>query len=260
MSKQDMNEIDLLETWIGDMLESVNNFKEPILDESIMKIMKITCDAFKQDVHVFITAVEILEEYMRRKYEKQECNYDQILILAASLFISSKYTGVQIELKIKYINKILQRLTNVEYESKIIISAEVEILKTLDGSLPITTVVDDLNTIIELHIRENHLKANLRLLCLEILQLLYICRKNLFMELKEIYNQNKDSLLVLKFLMNSKLYIPVCILITSLHLTQYKHILDINSMTNNITRLTKIHSDHLNILAGILINLIQNNI
>ncbi|KAK9883731.1 hypothetical protein WA026_001919 [Henosepilachna vigintioctopunctata] len=259
MASQNTNELELLQIWFKEMDKPLHQYEEPILEESSLKILKIACDTFKQDIHVFITSIEVLEEYIRRKLKNEETLYDEVLILATSIFISSKYTGELIDLKIKYIIKFLQKLTNVDYQYKIITATEIEILRTLGGSLPLATIVDDINTVIELHVRESRLKANVRPLCLEILQLIYICRKRWFTELKNLYCQNEDSFLVFKFLMVNRLYIPVVVLITSLHLTNYKHILDIHSVINDITQFSKIHSDHLNILAGIMINLIRKN-
>ncbi|XP_044758947.1 uncharacterized protein LOC123316786 [Coccinella septempunctata] len=255
MSSLTDNDAELLQSWLDDMTKQLQQYKEPILEEEVVKVLKIACDTFKQDVHVFVTSIEVLEEYIRRK----DKTYDEILILATSIFISSKYTGEQIDLKAKYIVKFLQRITNVQYNFKEVVAAEIEILRTLDGSLPMSTIVDDINTIIELHVRETRLKANVRPLCLEIVQLMYLCRKTWFAELKSIYSQNEESFLVLKFLMGCRLYLPVVILITCLHLTNYKYILDIGSIISDMTCLTKIHSDHLRVCAGIIINLIQNN-
>lgn len=250
-----INDVELLQTWLQEMTKNLQQYKEPILDEEVVKILKIACDTFKQDVHVFVTSIEILEEYIRRKDKIS----DEILILATSIFISSKYTGEQIDLKAKYIVKFLQRITNLQYNFSEVVAAEVEILRTLEGSLPMSTIVDDINTIIELHVHEKRLKANIRPLCLEIVQLMYICRKTWFTELKNIYSQNEGSLLVLKFLIGCRLYLPVVILITCLHITNYTHILDIGSIIRDMTDLTKIHSDHLRVCAGIIINLIQSN-
>ncbi|XP_045476530.1 uncharacterized protein LOC123682141 [Harmonia axyridis] len=255
MSSNTDNDVELLQVWLEDMTKNLQQYKEPILDEEVVKVLKIACDTFKQDVHVFVSSIEILEEYIRRK----DKNYDEILILATSIFISSKFTGEQIDLKAKYIVKFLHRLTNVEYNFREVVAAEVDILRILDGSLPMSTIVDDINTIIELHVREIRLKANIRPLSLEIVQLLYICRKTWFHELKNIYSQNEESFLVLKFLIGCRLYLPVVILITCLHLTNYKYILDIGSIINDMTNLTKIHHDHLRVCAGIMINLVKSN-
>ncbi|RZC42224.1 hypothetical protein BDFB_012119 [Asbolus verrucosus] len=232
-------------------------YKEPILDMNTVKIFKQICEAFEQNTHVFILSIEVAEDYIRAKNAKNQKINDPLLAAVTITFICHKCEGAPETLKVKHVVDILFYFTHKWYASTEITSMEGDILVTLNGKLPITTTLDDLDVIIEKYIRESRLRANVRPLCLKILEYIYMERVRWFEELKDIYNQNKDCVIVFQSLISSKFYVPVSILITALRLTHYQHILDIETILADITKYTRIHVDHLSILAAKIMEIIN---
>ncbi|KAJ8945708.1 hypothetical protein NQ314_009070 [Rhamnusium bicolor] len=241
-------ENDLLSDWINELQYKKGEYAEPILAPETVNLIKLACDTFNQDIHVLIMSVDILEEYIRRKNAKNEEISENVVTIAAIIFMSSKYMGEQ-DLKVQYIEKFLNKITGKTYFSNIIKLTEMEILSTLDNKLPVTTRVDDLNAFVTKYERECRVKATIRPLCLDILEVLYMTRDKWFFELKTVYNQNEEALDVFKSLMSSRLHLPVGILIYTLSHTYYRHSISIESIIKELMNRMQIHSDHINVLV-----------
>lgn len=254
MENYNSNENYLLKMWLEDMKKTSYVYKEPILDVYAIKFIKSICHAFQQDVHVFIMSVDLLEEYIRRKHEEE---FDEILAIMIAILISNKCVGTQTNVKITNITALLLNLTGTHYTNNQIVKAELEIYQHIDNYIPITTIVDDVNTFVENFARDSQLLVDIRSLCLDILEVVYILRKEWFFDVKKMYD-TKPALKVFRNLMENKLYLPVCILISALRLTKYRNTLNINSILLKLTKITKIHSDHINILSDKITNVIDD--
>ncbi|KAG5889963.1 hypothetical protein JTB14_020251 [Gonioctena quinquepunctata] len=248
-------ESELLTEWLSDMQNNEGKYMEPILDTRCTIVMKEVCNMFKQDIHVFVFSVNILEEYLSRKAQRQQEVDDPALTLMATVFISSKYIGDQ-DLKSQYIESVLKKISGRRYNSKTIKLKEMEILNTLDNNLPLMNNVDDLNTFIVKFEKESKIKASISPVCLDILEMLYLTRNQWFFDLKNLYNNNQEALKVFKQLIKSRFYLPIGILIYVFKNSSYGNSFDVDVITNDLSTRSQIHVDHLNALVSKIYNVI----
>ncbi|XP_068913392.1 uncharacterized protein [Tenebrio molitor] len=250
-------ESDLLLHWFIEIGKKGVAYKEPVLGAKTVRFFKQICEAFEQNTHVFVMTIEVAEEYIRaKKLKKQKIN-DPLLAAVTITFICHKCEGARESLKVKHVVDLLFHFTHKCYNPTQVTAMEGDILVTLNGKLPITTALDDMDVIIEKYVKETRLKANVRPLCLKILECAYMERNNWFEELKIIYSQNKECVVVFRHLVSSKFYVPVSILITAIELTHYRHILDVDTILADVTKHTKIHQDHLRILVAKMIEIMS---
>ncbi|XP_074039870.1 uncharacterized protein [Leptinotarsa decemlineata] len=242
-------ESELLTEWLSEMQSNEAKYKEPILDIRCSILLKEVCSMLRQDIHVFVFSINILEEYISRKTQMQQDINDPALTLMATVFISSKYIGDQ-DLKSKYIESVLRKISGQRVSSKTLKLKEMEILKVLDNCLPLVNDVDDLNTFIVKFEKESKIKATIIPLCMDILEMLYLTRNQWFFELKVLYTNNNEALSVFKRLMKNRLYLPMGILLYVFNHTLYTHSFDVSEITNDLSVHSQIHVDHLNALVS----------
>lgn len=242
-------ENELLADWVDELKYKKGDYLEPLICEQTINLIKLTCTTFNQDIHVFIMSVDTLEDYIRRKSLNDEDIPENALVVAAIVFMASKYMGEQ-DLKVQYIEKFLTKITGKEYPRNAVKRTEMEILKTLDNKLPVITRVDDLNTFVTKYERECMIKVSIRPLCLDILEALYLTRDKWFFELKTVYVQSEEALNVFKSLMSSRFYLPVGILLYAFLHTNYKHFVCIDNIIEELTSRMHIHADHISLLVS----------
>lgn len=250
----------LLLHWFLDIGKKRNMYKEPILDETAVEFIKLICDTFEQGTNVFIMTTEVAENYLQMKKFKNEKITDPLLVVVTITFISHKLEGALESLKVKHVVNLMFHFTGRYYYSAQILAMESDILTTLNTGIPVTTVLDDMDVIIEKYMGESRLKGCIRPLCLQVLEIVYLEKKQWFKELKVIYSQNKDCQNVFRHLISSKFYIPVSVFITAIELTHYRHVLDVDSLLTDLTKQTKIHEDHVRLLTAKMIEIISNKI
>ncbi|CAH1100265.1 unnamed protein product [Psylliodes chrysocephalus] len=255
LSKYESN---LLTEWLSEMLKNEGKYLEPILDTRSTILIKDICNMLKQDIHVFGFAVDTIEEYIARKSSRGEEIDDPALTLVSTIFICSKYLGDQ-DLKIPSLGNILKKVTGHVYEPKLIRLKEMEILTVLNHSLPINNNVEDLKAFVTKFEKESRIKVSILPICIEILELMYLTRKEWFYSLKKLYIISNEAMKVFKKLITSRFYLPIGILIYVFKNTSYSNTLDVDSILEDLANGSKIHSDHLNALVS-KINEIMNNL
>lgn len=251
-------EEELIIHWLKNMENQEWQYQEPILDSETTAVLRYACTSLQQDVHVFVNSVEILEEYIRKKNNIGHKIENPILTLSAVVSISSKYKGEQ-DLKLKYIQDVLKKVTGKSYELRQLLLAEIEILNTVENKLFLESVVDDLTTLATKIEHELKIKASIVPLCLNVLEIMYILRKDWFFEFKDIYSINDEALYAFKKLICSRFFIPSAIVIYALEQTAYKNSLNINLIAEQLATLCKVHTDHLQGLIMKINDFIQKN-
>ncbi|CAG9856169.1 unnamed protein product [Phyllotreta striolata] len=241
-------ESELVVEWLNKMLKCEGKYLEPILDLQSTVLMKDVCSMLKQDVHVFTFSVDTLEDYISKKSALSQEIPDPVLALVCTIFVCSKYIGEQ-DIKIKHLTIVLKKLTGQIYDPTAIKSAEVEILSTLNNNLPINNNVEDLKTFVAKFERECPIKVSIIPLCVEIMEMLYLTRKEWFYSLKELYVNTKEALRVFNKLIRSRFYLPIGILIYAFRNTTYSKTLSVNNMLEDFAKGSQIHVDHLNALC-----------
>lgn len=237
-------EEELIIQWLRNMENQEWQYQEPILDSETTVILSHACTSLQQDIHVFVHSIEILEEYIRKKNSINHKIENPILTVSAVVSISSKYKGEQ-DLKLKHIQDLLRNITGKSYDLRELLLAEIEILNTIDNKLFLETVVDDLTTVATKVEHELKIKASIVPLCLDVLEVMYLMRKDWFFEFKDIYGINEETSFIFKKLVCSRFFIPSAIVVYVLEQTAYKNSLDINMIVEQLATLCKVHVDHL---------------
>ncbi|XP_030745296.1 uncharacterized protein LOC115874328 [Sitophilus oryzae] len=254
-----MNKIfekNLLKNWFEQMEHELDYYKEPILEEYTVGVIQLACNTFNQELQVFFMTVDVIEQYIYLKDLRGEKIYDPLFSVCVVFFIVSKYVGGTFEMKTPSIQKFMLTMTGREYTTKMIISLEREILHILDCRLPFTTVLDDFNTFFQ-HVRTDYrLNDTLHRLCINIFQLVYLLRKIWFEELKDLYSDDPTAF---RYLMCSKFFLPIGILVSAFRLTNYQFILDIDYFLQKLRIVTKIHPDHIYAFSTIILNCISTH-
>lgn len=237
-------EEELVTDWLKNMENSEWQYKEPILDSETIGVLRNACTTLQQDIHVFVNSVEILEDYIRKNNDLRHKIDDPILTVAAVITISSKNSGDQ-DLKLNHVQNLLNRLTGRVYTVRDVFLKEINILKTLDNKLAIETVVDDLKTLTAKFEYESKIKVSILPLCLDILEMMYLTRKDWFFEFKEIYCVSEEALFIFEKLMCSRFFLPSAIIVFTLNQTAYRDSLNITMIMRELAALSKVHCDHL---------------
>lgn len=236
-------EEELIEDWVKNMETQEWQYKEPIINSETVSVLKNVCKHLHQDIHVFVTAVELLENYIRVKFNDVQKIKDPFLSIAAAITISSKQVGDK-EIKVKYVQDWLVESKGTLYNQQDILSAEMEMLNSIE-SLPHETVVDDLTTLATKFEHNYKIKASILPLCLNVLEMLYLTRNEWFVEFKTLYALTKETSFIFTKLMRSRMYIPSAVIIYALKLTAYKDSFDIKLVTEDLAARCEIHVDHL---------------
>ncbi|XP_057666742.1 uncharacterized protein LOC130900254 [Diorhabda carinulata] len=250
------SESELLTDWLEEMFLNEKLYLEPQLDRATTILVKDVCNLLRHDNHVFAFSVDTLEEYIRRKAILEEEIDDPALTVVVTIFICGKVVGIQ-DVKIKILQNILRRMTGRNYHTNIIKQKEMEILKTFDYSLPINNDVDDLKTFISKFETQSCIRVSIISLCCEILEALYITRSHWFYSLKNMYIVSNEALEVFKKLMQSRLYLPIGILISAFRITSYKNTLNVDKILEDLANGSQIHTDHFNALISKIIEIIN---
>nr|CAH7725397.1 unnamed protein product [Callosobruchus chinensis] len=218
-------ETDMLSDWLSNMQKKNDEYKEPALEKHTLNFLRVTARALKQDVRVFVSAVDILEEYISVKGEARISH--PTLVAVSSVFIACKCVGDQ-GLKIQHLQSFLQKVTGIV------------------NNVPVTNKVDDLTTLVFKFEKDTRIRANVMPICLDIMEMLYLTKKVWFYRFKEIYCMNKMARRVFGKLMKHCLFLPICILIFVLRNTKYQHCLDVDKILQDMSQKCTIHSDHVN--------------
>ncbi|KAK9883735.1 hypothetical protein WA026_001923 [Henosepilachna vigintioctopunctata] len=256
MAGNNVNDVELLSDWLKDTSEP-HEFEEPILDDFVLQTLQFASDKFDLDVHVFILSVCIIEQYLRKRENGSVCPVDEGLILMAGLFISSKFIGGTNHLSSEDAVGFLESVTFRDYEIHMLMRSEEEILRVINFSIPSATVADHLGLLSQMYLERHKINMNLMPLCNQILQMLYVRRKKWYNELKNLYSQDEETIVAFRFLMINKFYIPAAVLLTCWHITEVNTIVDFNTAVNELQLITKIQRDHLNLAAGVILNLFE---
>ncbi|CAH0564054.1 unnamed protein product [Brassicogethes aeneus] len=247
---------ELLEDWFTRMALVKDEYSEPILEDSTVNFIKSICEALKLDIYVFVMAVDVLERYIETKNAKRQLIEDKMLTLSAVILICSKSNGELSDLKVTHINKVMHKLIDTTYSLKDVCKAEMDVMKTLNDKIPITTKVDEVNTFIEKYVKDGHLKANIRRLSVNILELMYLQRSKWFYDLKKHYKDSEENRKIFRLLVCSKFYLPIGILYCALNLTKYKNFLKVKQLIKEISAITRIHVDHIQILSNTIFDIV----
>lgn len=253
------DEHDLLLHWFTDIGNKEQLYKEPLLDNSTVMLFKQICDILGQSSHVFIMSVEMAENYINAKNQQDEKIQNPILASATIAFICHKWEGGLESLKVQHIVDLLFHFTDTLYTFGDVLNMESDILRTLEGKLPNFTPMDDMDIIIEKYMKEGHFKANVRPLCVKILEFLYIEKNRWFWDLKDIYSDNYDCVVVFKNLISSRFYLPVSVFISALLLCNYRYSINIDDIFVDLTQQTRIHMDHFGIFIWKIVDMVGEN-
>lgn len=228
-------------------------YKEPKLCKEIVKVIHLTCMALKQDVHVFIMSVNLLEEHLNI-HDK-----DLLLTILVIVFICSKTIGEQSDLKIMHLTRIYQEMTSIYIYDNQVSREERNIFGKLCNNMPIVSEVDDLKLFYNRYIEPMNLRRSILSLCLNILELIYINRYNVFMNLKQSYMEI-NMFETFKNIYSSKFYIICGIIASAFMMTKYENVFDLNGIINDFSMISEIHRDHYEILSKEIVNLIQKKL
>lgn len=137
-------------------------------------------------------------------------------------------------------------------------SKEFDIFHTINGSLPLHTVIDDLKLLVEVYVKPLNLKVDLYPLCTAILQAFYLARTKVFEELKATYLRSREAYDAFKHCVRNRLYFPIGILLCAFKMTMCKNFLDLEKIARELGQLISIHEDHLHFLSQVILSVIEN--
>lgn len=252
-----VTEAELIKEWFLDLRTNNATYKEPFLSKDTVEFIKLVCEALKQDSHVFIMAVDIIEKYSLIKYHRKTDIPDTVLLIVLVIFLCNKIVAEQSDLKVKYIIAVYERLTSKQLSLSKIKTVEIEIIKALNYKLPLTSKIDHLKVCYEMYVKPMHLKVDFLCLCVEILQLVYINMLDLFLELKHCYKDNEFSLNAFQSIFSNNLYLPSGIILCAFQLTKYKNFIDLEKIELELSELVNIHCDHLQLLSKCITELVE---
>ncbi|KAF5288329.1 hypothetical protein FQR65_LT12063 [Abscondita terminalis] len=258
--KLNLNDIEKeqISFWLSKPNVSTKFYKEPKLQESTVQIVKLVCELLHQSDEIFVTSVDILETYIHKKSFSTHNKPNSILILTCCIVISSKLIGSNNEIKMNTLQQLILKLLKKEIDKQTFKATELDIILTVD-KLPLTTTATDLCMFLEYYIKNLKLKIDIKPLCMELLNITYIARKNIFLRLKSIYSTSSEAFRVFQQLMCNKFYYLGGIVACALHLTKFNNFLNVKQIVEDIANIGHIHYDHIHLLSNVLRQLIDNN-
>ncbi|CAH1982945.1 unnamed protein product [Acanthoscelides obtectus] len=212
---------EMLPDWVSNIQEKYDEYKEPTLHVSTLNLLRVISRSLKQDLRAFVTAIEIIEEYIRAKRGTQINS--PTLVALCSVFMARQ-----------------------TYQYNEVVLCEVDILSTLKSYVPMSNKVDDLTTFIYKFEKDTRIRADVMPICMDVMEMLYLTRRRWFYRMKEIYSTNEDSSRAFRTLMRHRLFFPICILIFVFRKTNYKHCLDVDKILRDMSKKCNIHTDHFN--------------
>lgn len=242
--------------WFSELMTTGYEYSEPILEDSTAEVVKYICDFLKEDIHVFILSIEVLEEYIKQKNDVACRIEDPLLTVGCVVLLCSKFAGEQSDIQIKCIQDCYENISKKLYPVSLIKHVERDIFQTINGKLPLSTKVDDLNTFIEIYTKRLKLKLDVRPLCLRIMEAVHISRIKLHTRIKSVYMQNQQAFLAFKELLCNKLFFPSGILLCAFRLTNYKNVIDLEEIMTDLSCTASVHKDHIQFLSDTLYDLI----
>lgn len=102
-------------TWFKHILISHHTYREPFLEDHTVMFIKDVCNRLKQDLQVFVCAVETLEKYLYMKLEMGTFVEDFILAAISSVFLCSKYVGGLTDLGASQIQNYMREVHSHRY-------------------------------------------------------------------------------------------------------------------------------------------------
>lgn len=118
--------------WFLDLMCSGYEYKEPILEDSAACVVKRVCDFLKQDSHVFIMSVEIVEEYILQMDAIGRKIQDPLLAVGCIVLLCSKFAGEQSDIQIRNVQECFEVLSTV-YPMVVVTEMEREIFHNIKG-------------------------------------------------------------------------------------------------------------------------------
>ncbi|KAK4874689.1 hypothetical protein RN001_014049 [Aquatica leii] len=260
LQKIDLNDIEKeqISYWLSKPNVSTKFYKEPELLESTIQVVKLVCELLNQTDEVFITSVDILEIYVQRKSFSSYNKPNSILILTCCVVISSKLVGSCTEIKMSVLQQVIQKLIKKDVDKQTLKETELDIILTVE-KLPLSTTATDLCMFLEYYIKNLKLRIDLKPLCLELLNITYISRKKVFVQLKSIYVTSSDAFRVFQQLVCNKFYYPGGIVACALRITKFSNFLNVKQIIEDIANIGQIHYDHIHLLSNVLRQLVDTN-
>lgn len=239
-----------LNCWLKEVKNTKYDYVEPLLSDEAVKFVKYACYEMKQDAHVFLMSVDIIERYLAIKNKHFLEVKDPVLTVTAVVFLCSKFVGEQSDLRAKDIRLFLKRSARASYQSSEISHMELEVFSSLGGKLPLHTKIDDLNTFLEVYVKPMKLTVDINAACIKILELIYMNKAIIFKQIKEVYSHNDEALCAFQELLCNRLYLPAGILLCVLRLSGIDYHLNTREILVDLKQLTGVHSDHLLLLSN----------
>lgn len=255
-NKRNLEE-ELIDDWCALMHTTYDEYYEPLATEEDIYFLKMCCDTFQVDIYVFILSLEILEKYYRICYVNNIAVIDRSLAGGIAFLTANKCTGAEIYIKVPNICDYLNFRKKNIYNQNLIRQAELHVLKTINGNIPITTKVEDLMIVLEKFLRQSYLNIDLVNISLKVLEMIYMLRHKWFFNLRNHYKCTSETILIFRNLMKNKFYLPIGILVTSIKLIGIQHILDIQNVINDLSQQGHIEEIHIEILLDNLSNIIM---
>lgn len=153
---------DLVKTWCADVLNTPLKFKQPLLDKKTSTCLKAICDSLTLTGNVFIMSVTVLEEYLYLKHSTNKKIENYIALIAGVIWICAKFMGEDenIGLDAAFIQRVIRKhWKSAKFSKKSVLRAEMNVLRTFDGKLPITNKLDDLHLFLEVFLKPLKLKV-----------------------------------------------------------------------------------------------------
>lgn len=94
--------------WFDEMRRKKLPYREPLVDDATVRLVKVSCSSMKQDAHVFVQAVETLEDYISAKGGLGD--EDAVLSAVCAVFLCSKHAGGQSDLRTGVVKEFLDKL------------------------------------------------------------------------------------------------------------------------------------------------------
>ncbi|XP_017768822.1 PREDICTED: uncharacterized protein LOC108556973 [Nicrophorus vespilloides] len=244
---------DYFNLWFGELGGS-EVYKEPILSDFTLDKVKLFCYSLQQDTHVFLMAVDVLERYISTKNLLGLEIEDPLLYIITIIYLTGKQTGDLSGFKTETLIDLYVKLTQRLLTNGQIKTAEIDILMTLDHTLPLHTKIDDMNLFLQYY-QIPDLDVDFQPLCEEILNFYVVNSLRIFNRIKLNYMKKQEALNAFVDIYSKRLYLPIGIFLSAIKMSsRLRTILHYKTIVLELSELSFIHEDHLNILAKEIYN------
>lgn len=118
--------------WFMELMCTGYKYNEPILADEAACIIKRVCDFLKQDAHVFIMSVEIMEEYIKQMDSIGRKIEDPLLSVGCVVMLCSKFAGEQSDIQVKSVQDCFESISSM-YPVAVVTQMERDIFQTIQG-------------------------------------------------------------------------------------------------------------------------------